>query len=168
MTVTLHQHGHSHAPPGQQAAAHIATQAPAEADNASLSFNALTQAPLRVMYVEDNRINALLFEEALRPYEQLRLEVAEDGECALDLARTFQPEVLVIDAHLPGMTGFEVLQALRSLPGIESVPAYMCSADAMPEDIARAYDAGFTGYWTKPIHVEQITHDLCQLAQERR
>jgi PAS domain S-box-containing protein len=125
-------------------------------------------APLRVMYVEDNRINAMLFEEALRPYPQLQLEVAEDGQVAMTVAREHRPEVLVIDAHLPGMTGFEVLTALRRLPGFDSAPAYMCSADALPEDIAKAHQAGFTGYWTKPINIEQVTSELCKLARQGR
>ena len=124
--------------------------------------------PLRVMYVEDNRINAMLFEEALRPYTQLELEVAEDGQMALSMAREKTPDVLVLDAHLPGMSGFEVLRALRTIPGLRDVPAYMCSADAMPEDVAKAHDEGFTGYWTKPIDIIEVTNVLCRLAAEPR
>lgn len=120
--------------------------------------------PLRVLYVEDNRINALLFEEALRPYPQIDLDVAEDGQMALTLAREHAPDVLVLDAHLPGMSGFDVLQALRKLPEVAGAPAFMCSADAMPEDVARAKAAGFTGYWTKPIDIVAVTEELCRLA----
>jgi len=124
-------------------------------------------APLRVMYVEDNRINAMLFEEALRPYPDVALFVAEDGPMALELAQEVRPQVLVLDAHLPGMSGFDVLRALRQVPGLESAPAYMCSADAMPEDVARAEAAGFTGYWTKPINIVEVTTTLRDLARQR-
>jgi PAS domain S-box-containing protein len=120
--------------------------------------------PLRVLYVEDNRINALLFEEALRDYAYIHLEVAEDGQMAMSTAREFEPQVLVIDAHLPGMSGFEVLRALRTLPGLSEVPAYMCSADALPEDIARAHAEGFVGYWTKPIDIPEVVNTLSALA----
>lgn len=122
------------------------------------------QAPLRVLYVEDNRINAMLFEEALRPFSQIELEIAEDGQMAVSLAQERAPDVLVLDAHLPGMSGFEVFEALRALPGMQDVPAFMCSADAMPEDVARARDAGFAGYWTKPIDIVAVTDELCRLA----
>ena len=122
------------------------------------------QAPLHVLYVEDNRINAMLFEEALRPYPQLSLEIAEDGQMALSMARDKAPDVLVLDAHLPGMSGFDVLRALRTLPALENTPAFMCSADAMPDDVARAKAAGFAGYWTKPIDIQQVTSVLCKLA----
>jgi PAS domain S-box-containing protein len=119
---------------------------------------------LHVLYVEDNRINAMLFEEALRPYPQIELSIAEDGQMALSIARERTPDVLVLDAHLPGMTGFEVLDALRTLPNLADAPAFMCSADAMPEDVARAQAAGFTGYWTKPIDIVAVTTELCRLA----
>jgi PAS domain S-box-containing protein len=118
---------------------------------------------LRMLYVEDNRINAILFEEAMRLHgDQVELRVAEDGDQALALAQAWQPEVLVLDAHLPGASGFEVLRLLRALPGLDQVPAYMCSADAMPDDVQRAYDAGFIGYWTKPIDVGAVLADVEQ------
>ncbi|MBI2734650.1 MAG: response regulator [Aquabacterium sp.] len=120
--------------------------------------------PLHVLYVEDNRINAMLFEEALRPYAQIDLAIAEDGQMALSMARERAPDVLVLDAHLPGMSGFEVLEALRTLPELADAPAFMCSADAMPDDVARAQAAGFTGYWTKPIDIVAVTTELCRLA----
>jgi len=78
------------------------------------------------------------------------------------------PEVLVLDAHLPGMSGFDVLRQLRAMPGLSTVPAYMCSADAMPEDVQRAYEAGFIGYWTKPIDIGTVLSDIDALSQRLR
>jgi CheY-like chemotaxis protein len=141
------------------------TTSSARSNDASLASSTHTSAALRVLYVEDNRINALLFEEALRPFEQLVLDVAEDGQMALAMARDCLPHVLVLDAHLPGMSGFEVLAALRQVPGMADTPAYMCSADAMPDDIAKAKAAGFAGYWTKPIDIVAVTDELCRLAE---
>jgi CheY-like chemotaxis protein len=122
-----------------------------------------------MLYVEDNRINAILFEEAMRLHgDRVELRVAEDGDQALTVAQEWQPEMLVLDAHLPGASGFEVLRLLRALPGLDNVPAYMCSADAMPDDVQRAYEAGFIGYWTKPIHVGTILADVEQCLQRSR
>jgi len=143
----------------------LASEPSSASDELGLGASRPAPPPLRVLYVEDNRINAMLFEEALRPYEQIQLDVAEDGQMALSLVRGQAPDVLVLDAHLPGMSGFEVLEALRTLPGMADVPAFMCSADAMPDDIARAKEAGFAGYWTKPIDIVAVTNELCRLAE---
>ncbi|HUG26487.1 hybrid sensor histidine kinase/response regulator [Piscinibacter sp.] len=115
---------------------------------------------LRLLYVEDNRINAILFEEAIRLREGIELRVAEDGTEALDQVRHWTPDVLVLDSHLPGMDGFALLDALRRQPGLDGVPAFMCSADAMPDDVRRAEEAGFAGYWSKPISIATIMSDL--------
>ena len=128
-----------------------------------------SSVPLRMLYVEDNRINAILFEGALRMHNsQLELRVAEDGEEAVAMALEWQPDVLVLDAHLPGMSGFDVLRALRRLPGMSTTPAYMCSADAMPGDVKRAYEAGFIGYWTKPIDIGAVLADIDDIARRIR
>ncbi|HEX6364410.1 MAG TPA: ATP-binding protein [Albitalea sp.] len=116
--------------------------------------------PLRLLYVEDNHINALLFEQALRMHDGVELRLAENGTEALDQVREWQPDVLVLDAHLPGMDGFELLDELRQRPGLDRVPAFMCSADAMPDDVERAALAGFAGYWPKPIDIARILLDL--------
>ena len=116
--------------------------------------------PLRLMYVEDNRINALLFSAALQLHGGFELRLAEDGEEALVLVRDWTPEVLVLDANLPDMNGFDLLSALRGQPGLGNTPAFMCSADAMPEDRRRAAEAGFIGYWAKPINIGSVVADI--------
>ncbi len=122
---------------------------------------------LRMLYVEDNRINAILFEEAVRMRGGVELQVAEDGAEALALVRHWQPEVLVLDANLPDMSGYDVLARLRKLPALAGVPAFMCSADAMDEDVQRATAAGFVGYWTKPIDIARVMSDLDRLLPRR-
>jgi len=125
-------------------------------------------AVLRLLYVEDNRICALLFEEALRQHDDLELRLAEDCAEALDHLRgAWRPDVLVLDNHLPGMDGYELLDLLRRQPGLARVPAFMCSADMQPDDIARATRAGFAGYWSKPIDIPRILDDLERVRASR-
>lgn len=123
---------------------------------------------IRVLYVEDNPLNALLFTEALRRHPELSLRVAADGEEALALALDWQPDLLVIDMHLPGATGTEVLRGLRRLPGLGAVPAVVCSADAMPEDRERALAEGFSGYWTKPLDVRRLGDEIRMTVERAR
>ncbi|QTN25307.1 PAS domain S-box protein [Rhizobacter sp. AJA081-3] len=120
----------------------------------------MDQPALRVLYVEDNRINALLFEEAMRVLGGIELLVAENGADALRTVEAWTPQVLVLDANLPDMNGNELLVRLRRRPELAGVPAYMCSADAMPEDLQRARDSGFQGYWTKPIELNMVSAAL--------
>ena len=115
---------------------------------------------MRLLYVEDNRINALLFEEALKPHTWIELRVAYDGGEALVAAPQWRPDVLVLDSHLPDTSGTELLAQLRAVPGLADVPAFMCSADAMPEEVERGLAAGFVGYWTKPIDFDAVLADL--------
>lgn len=115
---------------------------------------------MRVLYVEDNRINALLFEEAMKLEPDIELRVAEDGAQALALAGEWAPDLLVIDSHLPDTSGSELLPRLRALPGLAEVRAVMCSADAQPEDAQAARDQGFADYWHKPIDIPRLLADL--------
>jgi len=122
-------------------------------------------APLRVLYVEDDRVTALLFTQSLLAEPLIDLRVAEDAAEALALAGDWPPEVLVLDAHLPDGHGITLLAGLRALPGLAAVPAYMCSADGEPQDLQRAQAAGFDGYWVKPVVprlVLQILRDHLQ------
>lgn len=114
----------------------------------------------RLLYVEDDRVAALLLAEALRDLSTLCIEIAEDGAEALTLAARWQPDVLVLDAHLPDTTGIALLERLRTLPGLQGVPAFICSADALQEDVQRSLAAGFVGYWVKPIQRQQLLADL--------
>ena len=131
-----------------------------ETDEVTAAAAASAPAALRMLYVEDNRINAILFEEAMRLHGSIELKVAEDGAEALSVARAWPPQVLVLDANLPDMNGYDVLARLRALPDLADVPAYMCSADAHDDDLQRARDAGFAGYWTKPIDIARVMVDL--------
>ena len=115
---------------------------------------------LKVLYVEDNRINALLFEEAMRLLGGVELQIAESGGEAMQLLAGWTPQVLVLDANLPDMNGHELLGKLRANAALAALPAFMCSADAMPEDLERARASGFQGYWTKPIEMAKVSAAL--------
>ncbi|MCW7541718.1 PAS domain-containing protein [Aquabacterium sp. A7-Y] len=114
----------------------------------------------RLLYVEDNRVNAMLFEAAMRLQSDVELRVAENGAQGLEIAAHWIPDVIALDANLPDTNGYELLMRLRQLPPLRETPAFMCSADAMPEDLQRARRAGFVGYWTKPIDIEQVLGDI--------
>ncbi len=113
-----------------------------------------------VLYVEDDRVNALLMAAVLGGRPQVRLRIANTAAEAVQAARQKAPDLLLLDRHLPDGDGMELLSQLRALPGMADVPAVMVSASALPEDIQRARELGFDGYWSKPLDVTATLADL--------
>jgi PAS domain S-box-containing protein len=120
----------------------------------------------RVLYIEDNPVNALLVRELLRPHDGIRLEVAADGRSGLALARDWQPHLLLLDMQLPDIDGIEVLRCLRQDPATAALRCVALSANAMPADVAAAQAAGAIGYWTKPIEFGSFVARLQALLDE--
>ena len=113
-----------------------------------------------ILYIEDEPVNALLVVEALRGMPHWKVMTASDGEQGLELARTLRPDLLLIDINLPGLSGSEVVRALRRRPSTRDLPCIALSADALPEQIAAAREAGFDDYWTKPLDLPTLVSRL--------
>jgi PAS domain S-box-containing protein len=119
--------------------------------------------PRRVLYVEDNAVNVMLLEAMLESMPQVVLHVAEDGATALAAAQAERPDLLLLDMNLPDTDGCTLLARLRGIEGMATVPAVVVSADAMPHQVEQARRAGFHSYWTKPLDVERVRHDVQRL-----
>ncbi|MBK1613987.1 response regulator [Rubrivivax gelatinosus] len=115
---------------------------------------------MRVLYVDDDRINTLLFEETCRCAGGIEVACAATGAEALELAAGFAADALVIDLHLPDTNGFELLPALRRALRAEALPAFLCTADEPALVAEQAAAAGFDGCWTKPVAVETMLAEL--------
>ena len=113
-------------------------------------------APRTLLYVEDNPANLQLVSEIIARRTDLRLLSARTGQLGIDLAHASKPEVIVMDINLPGMSGIEALQILRSDAATAQIPVVALSASAMPRDIERGLEAGFFRYLTKPIKVKEF------------
>jgi len=81
--------------------------------------------------------------------ECFRVLEAEDGERALELARTERPDVMVLDVMMPRQNGFEVCRMLRQEPATAALPILLLTAKDTPIDRARAVQAGATEYFCK-------------------
>ncbi|MHB1141231.1 MAG: hybrid sensor histidine kinase/response regulator [Sulfuricaulis sp.] len=109
-----------------------------------------------LLYVEDNPANLLLVEHMIGNIPHLRMLSARDGNHGIALARTHQPEVVLMDINLPGVNGFQALKILRDDPATAHIPVLAISANAMPRDIQRGLEAGFLCYLTKPIRIKEF------------
>jgi PAS domain S-box-containing protein len=113
-----------------------------------------------LLYVEDNPANLKLIEQLVARRPDLRLLSARDGNLGIHLARTHQPEVILMDINLPGISGIEALRILREDSATAHIPVIALSANAMPRDIEKGLQAGFFRYLTKPIKVNEFMETL--------
>lgn len=120
---------------------------------------------MRVLYVDDDRVNAMLFAEVCRLGGGIEVQAADCSAEALALAADFGPELMVIDLHLPDGTGFELLPRLRALPGLAAVPAVLYTADDAAELQMTARAAGFDTCWAKPVDLQVLQRELERLAR---
>jgi len=116
-----------------------------------------TGAPKRkLLYVEDNPANLQLVEQIIARHPDLQLLSAIDGKSGIELARTSQPTVILMDINLPGISGVQALKILREDPATSHIPILAISANAMPRDIKIGLEAGFFHYLTKPIKIKEF------------
>ncbi len=113
-----------------------------------------------LLYVEDNPANLKLIEQLIARRPDMRLLSATDGTRGIHLARTNQPEVILMDINLPGISGIEALKILREDAETAHIPVVALSANAMPRDIEKGLQAGFFRYLTKPIRVDEFMQTL--------
>jgi PAS domain S-box-containing protein len=113
-----------------------------------------------VLYVEDNPANMELVKELFARFPDIALVTAADGILGIKLARATQPEVILMDINLPGISGINALKILREDPGTALIPVIALSANAMPRDVAKGLEAGFFHYLTKPIKIKEFTNTL--------
>ena len=116
--------------------------------------------PHTVLYVEDNSANMHLVAQIIARYPAIRLLSASNGASGVEIARTSQPDVILMDIKLPGISGFEVLQILQLDPLTSHIPVVAVSANAVNLDVERGLKAGFFDYITKPIKVSGFMASL--------
>ena len=121
----------------------------------------LNDAPVRtLLYVEDNQANLKLVEQLIARRPDMHLLSAADGYLGIEMARAFQPEVILMDINLPGISGIEALKILREDPTTAHIPVVALSANAIPRDIVKGLEAGFYRYLTKPIKIGELLDTL--------
>ncbi|HEY8925627.1 MAG TPA: PAS domain S-box protein, partial [Polyangia bacterium] len=102
----------------------------------------------KVVYVEDNPSNIAFMRELMEDLPRIELITAPNAELGLELIRAHLPAIVIMDVNLPGISGFEAVQRLRSWPETRDIPVIGLSAAALPRDTARAKEVGFYRYLT--------------------
>ena len=120
----------------------------------------------KILYVEDDPQSLRLVQKILEIMDYNFLAAA-DGETGLQVALDEIPDVILMDIHLPDISGLEVIRRLRSVPAFQQVPIVAITADSRQNSERLCHDAGCDAYLTKPISKTRLLSLVQQLARYR-
>ena len=125
-------------------------------------------APMQtVLYIEDNPASLALMNQLVANLPNARILAAPTGEIGVALALAHRPDVIIVDIHLPDISGYDVLARLKAAPETAGIPVVALSADARPRDVQRGRAAGFADYLTKPFLVPEMVAAIERSMQAR-
>jgi nitrogen-specific signal transduction histidine kinase/ActR/RegA family two-component response regulator len=136
-----------------------------EADDSGRS-ESIDDVSATVLYIEDNVGNVRLMERLLAHRPNVRLITTLEGSLGVALALEHGPDLILLDVHMPDLSGYEVLELLRDDARTASIPVVMLSADASHEQIQRFRDAGVRDYLTKPLDLQHFLGQLDDYLQD--
>jgi DNA-binding response OmpR family regulator len=120
---------------------------------------------IRVLVADDHEVARTLVVHTLQAIGFEVFAVA-DGRAALEAAETYRPALMMIDVNMPGASGFEVLQQIKSTAGLAHIPVVMLTAAGTSQDIAQALDMGAADYLTKPFSPAELLARVRRLARD--
>ncbi|MBV8312401.1 MAG: PAS domain S-box protein [Planctomycetaceae bacterium] len=127
---------------------------PARNDHEPLP-SAVAKQLTRILVVEDNPDAATGIGKLLSTCG-FEVKIAHDGKAGISLARSFRPEVVLLDIGLPGMSGYEVVRAFRELPELHGLRLIAVSGYGQEADRIRSREAGFEHHFVKPVDFEAL------------
>ena len=109
----------------------------------------------RILLVEDEK-NIILGVRTCLDAVGYNVEVAENGEIALEAIQKRKPDLILLDLVMPKFDGFEVLDSLKNDPATSDIPVIVLTARAGEEDRQRALELGAEAYMTKPFRPQEL------------
>jgi len=109
-----------------------------------------------ILYIEDNPANLKLIETVLKSHQNIRFLSAKNANTGIEIAKSKQPDLVLMDINLPDIDGYEARDRLSLDAKTASIPVVALSANAMPEDLEKAKKAGFNDYIIKPININKF------------
>jgi two-component system, cell cycle response regulator DivK len=120
-----------------------------------------------ILIVEDNEQNRKLARDLLQVHGYRTIE-AQTGEDGVALAAERAPDLVVMDIHLPGISGIEALTKLRAAPATRAIAVIAFTASVMPQDRNDIIAAGFNAFVSKPINIEAFLGAVAAALATRR
>lgn len=127
----------------------------------------LDSRPLQVLLAEDNRVNQR-FAQRLLEKQGHHVTIADDGQKAVELARTLLPDVILMDIQMPELDGYQATRAIRQLEaeGQPRTPIVAMTAHAMKGDREKCLASGMDDYVTKPVRKAELFDVLRRVTAE--
>jgi PAS domain S-box-containing protein len=120
----------------------------------------------RLVYIEDNAVNAEVMRGILEQRPQIELQVHSTGRAGLEAVLAAPPDLLLLDMQLPDLHGLEVLKRLRERLSDDDLPVVVVSANALPDQIRACQAAGARHYLTKPVDMRALLALLDRLLDD--
>ena len=118
----------------------------------------------KILVVEDNELNLKLFCDLLRAHGY-QAEPVRDGREAVDRARAFAPDLVVMDIQMPHITGLELIEQLKADSELRRTPIMAVTAYAAKGDEERIREGGCEAYISKPISVSHFLDTIRRLLE---
>ncbi len=118
----------------------------------------------RILLVEDNEMNRDMLSRRLER-KGFEIAVAVDGREAVEMAKTGEYDLVLMDMSLPEIDGWEATRQLRAAPDTERTPIISLTAHAMAGDREKALEAGCDDYDTKPIELDRLLSKINALLE---
>jgi CheY-like chemotaxis protein len=115
----------------------------------------------KILLAEDNAANIATFSSYLTA-KGYHLIVATNGQEAIDLAQTEQPQLILMDIQMPHMDGMTAIARIRQHPQLQKIPIIALTALATISDREKCLAAGANEYLTKPVRLKQLNHSIEQ------
>lgn len=115
---------------------------------------------MKILIVDDFSTMRRIIKNLLRDLGFTNTQEADDGSSALPLLKGTDFDFLITDWNMPGMTGIELLKAVRADDKLKSLPVLMVTAEAKREQIIEAAQAGVNGYVVKPFTAQALKEKI--------
>ena len=112
-----------------------------------------------ILVVEDDELSRKTLRDVLRA-QGYRIVLTVTAEEGIEIARTQQPRLVLMDLQLPGMDGVSAMKHLKADPATRHIPVIAVTGSAMPRDRSRIVAEGFDGFQQKPLSVKAFLAEL--------
>lgn len=121
--------------------------------------------PFHLLVIDDQTSDLLLIEDTLQAdHPDVHLTLVQSGTDAWTHCRRGRcPDLILLDLHLPGQSGLDLLRDLKTDPATRRIPVVIYSTSAAPTDIKAAYAAHAAGFLTKPFQYTELQRVLTHL-----